>query len=47
LSFHPQSPVPGFHTITLSLRNYGNLSVEARSGYWVEDQKAPVSPPKP
>jgi len=41
LSFHPQSPVPGFHTITLSLRNYGNLSVEARNGYWVEDQSGP------
>jgi VWFA-related protein len=42
LTFHPQSPVPGFHTITLSLRDYGHLSVEARNGYWVEDQNAPV-----
>ena len=41
LSFHPQSPVPGFHTITLSLRDYANLSVEARDGYWVEDLNAP------
>ena len=41
LSFHPQSPVPGFHTITLSLRDYANLSVEARNGYWVEDPNAP------
>ncbi len=38
LSFHPQQPVPGFHAITLSLRDYGHLSVEARNGYWVEDQ---------
>jgi VWFA-related protein len=41
LSFHPQSPVPGFHTITLSLRDYANLSVEARNGYWVEDPNKP------
>jgi VWFA-related protein len=41
LSFHPRQPVPGFHTITLSLRDYGHLSVEARNGYWVEDQDAP------
>jgi VWFA-related protein len=41
LSFHPQSPVPGFHQITLELRNYAGLSVEARNGYWVEDPNAP------
>ena len=41
LSFHPQQPVPGFHAITLSLRDYGHLSVEARNGYWVEDPNAP------
>lgn len=41
LSFHPQQPVPGFHTISLSLREYAGLSVEARNGYWVEDQGLP------
>jgi VWFA-related protein len=35
LSFHPQSPAPGFHYITLKLRNYPQLSIEARNGYWV------------
>jgi VWFA-related protein len=39
LSFHPQNPVPGFHTITLQLKNYPQLHVEARNGYWVEDDK--------
>jgi VWFA-related protein len=42
LSFHPLSPVPGFHTITLKLRDYPQLSVEARNGYWVEDPHAPA-----
>jgi VWFA-related protein len=41
LSFHPQSPVPGFHQITLQMRDYAHLSVEARNGYWVEDPNAP------
>jgi len=42
LSFHPLSPVTGFHTITLHLRDYPQLSVDARNGYWVEDQNAPT-----
>jgi len=42
LSFHPLSPITGFHTITLHLRDYPQLSVEARNGYWVEDQNAPT-----
>lgn len=41
LSFHPQSPTPGFHTITLRVPNRRQLSVEARNGYWVDDQAAP------
>jgi hypothetical protein len=35
LTFRPTSPVPGFHTIVLQLRNYPQLSVDARNGYWV------------
>jgi VWFA-related protein len=42
LSFHPLQPVTGFHTITLHLRDYPQLSVEARNGYWVEDPNAPA-----
>jgi VWFA-related protein len=35
LTFRPTSPAPGFHTIVLQLRNYPQLSVDARNGYWV------------
>jgi VWFA-related protein len=40
LSFHPPSPHPGLHTLTLKLPDYPNLSLEARSSYWV-DESAP------
>ena len=36
LSFHPQSPRPGPHTIALSLPNYEGLAVTARTTYWAE-----------
>ena len=42
LSFHPLQPVPGFHTIALRVRHDPQFSVEARNGYWVEDQNAPA-----
>jgi VWFA-related protein len=41
LSFRPQSPQPGFHTIHLRLKNYDNLVVESRNGYWVEEDGSP------
>ena len=37
LSFTPQSPHPGLHALSLTLKSYPQLSVEARSSYWVED----------
>jgi VWFA-related protein len=37
LTFHPQSPTPGFHWIVLKLRDESKLSVDARNGYWVND----------
>jgi VWFA-related protein len=40
LSFHPQSPHPGPHTIALRLPNYEGLAVTARATYWAEP--APV-----
>jgi VWFA-related protein len=43
LTFHPLNPAPGFHSITLQLKNYPQLHVEARNGYWVEDDK-PTAP---
>ena len=44
LSFHPQSPAPGFHYITLKLRNYPQLSIEARNGYWVNQDGGTTAP---
>jgi VWFA-related protein len=37
LTFRPQSPTPGFHTIVLKLRDESKFSVDARDGYWVND----------
>jgi hypothetical protein len=37
LSFHPQSPHAGFHAIELKLKDYPELHVTARSGYWVDE----------
>ena len=34
LSFHPQSPHPGLHVLTLKLPGYEGLRVTARSSYW-------------
>jgi VWFA-related protein len=36
LSFHPQSPHPGLHMLTLKLPDYERLSVTSRTSYWVE-----------
>ncbi len=46
LSFQPQSPAPGFHYIQLKLRDYPQLSIEARNGYWV-NQDGGVSASQP
>jgi VWFA-related protein len=40
LSYHPQAPHPGYHSIVLRLRQYPELAVQARSGYWAEDGTA-------
>jgi len=40
LSFHPQSPHPGMHTISLRLPAYPNLDVNARTSYWAEAPKS-------
>jgi VWFA-related protein len=34
LSFHPQSPQPGLHVLTLKLPEYEGLAVTARTSYW-------------
>jgi len=45
LSFQPQSPHPGFHSITLRLPNYAQLTVSARDGYWADTDAAPTPHP--
>jgi VWFA-related protein len=46
LTFQPQSPTPGFHSIVLKLRDSSHLSVDARNGYWVntDDGSPPPTP---
>jgi len=40
LSFHPQTPQPGFHAIGVTMKDYDHLRVSARDGYWFnEDSK--------
>jgi VWFA-related protein len=36
LSFHPENPHPGFHSVVLQLKDRPNLKVEARTSYWAE-----------
>ena len=43
LSFHPQSPHPGLHALTLRLSNYPNLEVSARSSYWADTETPPAA----
>jgi len=42
LSFQPQSPHTGLHTIGLRLPNYVNLTVTARSSYWADTAAQPA-----
>ena len=44
LSFHPQSPHPGLHSVDLRLKDYPNLDLAARNSYWVEGD--PATAPK-
>jgi VWFA-related protein len=44
LSFQPQSPHPGFHAIELRLKDYPELRVSARRGYWVDEETAAPAP---
>lgn len=46
LTFQPQSPTPGFHSIVLKLRDSSHLSVDARNGYWINPDDG-SSPPNP
>jgi hypothetical protein len=48
LTFHPQSPHPGLHALTVQLNNRPNLRIDARTEYWVDqpsdDLAAPQTP---
>jgi VWFA-related protein len=45
LSFHPQSPHPGFHSVELRLKDYPALRVTARSSYWADSESPPAPHP--
>jgi VWFA-related protein len=45
LSFQPQSPHPGFHSVELRLRDRPSLRVTARSGYWADSDAAAAPHP--
>jgi len=37
LTFHPESPHPGLHALTVELNNRPNLRLDARTEYWVDE----------
>ncbi len=45
LSFHPQAPHPGLHAIGLTLPEYPQLKVTARSNYWADAGSTPPAQP--
>ena len=44
LSFQPQSPHPGFHSIELTAPTYAGLAISARNGYWADAVSPPAQP---
>jgi VWFA-related protein len=44
LSFQPQSPHPGFHSVVLQVHGYEGLEISARNGYWAEPENPAMSP---
>jgi VWFA-related protein len=43
LSFYPQNPHPGLHTLTLHAPNYSGLEITSRTTYWIDP---PATPPQ-
>lgn len=41
LSFHPQTPQPGLHVISVRMRDHPDLNVTARRSYWAEPETIP------
>lgn len=44
LSFRPEAPHPGLHTLKLQLKDYPNLEITARRNYWAQDATANTAP---
>ncbi|KAA6461053.1 VWA domain-containing protein [Acidobacteria bacterium AB60] len=44
LSFHPHSPHPGPHTLSITLPGFEGLSVTARTTYWAEPASQDLQP---
>lgn len=42
LSFHPQSPRPGLHIVSVRVPGYANLAVTARRSYWADPEVMPL-----
>lgn len=45
LSFYPQSPHPGYHAIGLRLKEYPDLVIEGRNGYWADEETTAATRP--
>ncbi len=45
LSFSPQPPDPGFHTLQLKLVDRPNLELKARNAYWIDADPGANKPP--
>ncbi len=44
LSFRPEAPHPGLHTLKLQLKDYPNLEITARRNYWAQEPPADKAP---
>ncbi len=44
LSFRPEAPHPGMHTLKLQLKDYPNLQITARRNYWAENAAGNAQP---
>jgi len=40
LSFRPESPSPGLHTLALKLKSRPELQLKARNAYWMDSASA-------
>jgi hypothetical protein len=45
LSFRPETPHPGMHTLKLRLKDYPKLEITARRSYWAQDANSAKAQP--